>query len=206
MRELYVSTDIEADGPIPGPHSLLSFGSAIFLPDHTVLGTFSAVLTTLPDATGHPDTMAWWDQHPDAWAANRLNPEDPAVALPRYVAWLASFEGRPVFVGYPAAYDFLFLYWYLLRFFGHSPFSHSALDIKTLASAVLDLPYRAATKRRFPKAWFRGLPHTHCPLDDALEQGHLFCELWARRPPSARHVPVTTPNLPSLGTLHLPRL
>ncbi len=25
--EIYVSTDVEADGPIPGPHSLLSFAS-----------------------------------------------------------------------------------------------------------------------------------------------------------------------------------
>ena len=30
--EIYVSTDIEADGPIPGPHSMLSFGSAAYLP------------------------------------------------------------------------------------------------------------------------------------------------------------------------------
>lgn len=28
--EIYVSTDIETDGPIPGPNSMLSFGSAAF--------------------------------------------------------------------------------------------------------------------------------------------------------------------------------
>jgi hypothetical protein len=28
--EIYVSTDIEADGPIPGPNSMLSFGSAAY--------------------------------------------------------------------------------------------------------------------------------------------------------------------------------
>jgi hypothetical protein len=26
-KEIYVSTDVEADGPIPGPNSMLSFGS-----------------------------------------------------------------------------------------------------------------------------------------------------------------------------------
>lgn len=31
MAEIYVSTDIEADGPIPGPHSMLSFASAAYL-------------------------------------------------------------------------------------------------------------------------------------------------------------------------------
>jgi hypothetical protein len=96
----------------------------------------------------------------------------------RYVKWVESLDGRPVFVGYPAAYDFLFVYWYLLRFVGRSPFSHSALDIKTLAMAKLGGGYREATKRNMPKHWFDdGLPHTHRALDDALEQGALFCNV-----------------------------
>lgn len=179
--ELYVSTDIEADGPIPGPHSMLSFGSAIFLPDHTILGTFSAVLETLPGSTGHPSTMTWWAQHSEAWSANRLDPRPPMNVMHDYVQWLAGFPGRPVFVGYPAAYDFLFMYWYLIKFVGSSPFSHCAMDIKTMASDVLGLPYREATKKRFPRAWFHGHRHTHLPLDDAIEQGHLFCHLYALR-------------------------
>ena len=56
--EIYVSTDVEADGPIPGPHSMLSFGSAAYLADKTLVATFSANLDTLPEAHGHPDTMA----------------------------------------------------------------------------------------------------------------------------------------------------
>ena len=43
MSEVYVSTDVETDGPIPGPHSLLSFASAAYLPDKTLLGTFTAL-------------------------------------------------------------------------------------------------------------------------------------------------------------------
>jgi hypothetical protein len=34
MSEVYVSTDIETDGPIPGPNSMLSFASAAYLPDY----------------------------------------------------------------------------------------------------------------------------------------------------------------------------
>ncbi len=29
MDELYVATDVEADGPIPGPYSMLSLGMAV---------------------------------------------------------------------------------------------------------------------------------------------------------------------------------
>jgi hypothetical protein len=180
MAEIYVSTDVEADGPIPGPHSLLSFASAAYKADKTLVGTFSANLHTLPGATGHPETMAWWRTQPEAWAAARAKPREPAEAMPAYVAWLKGLPGKPVFVAYPAAYDFLFVYWYLMRFAGESPFSHSALDIKTYAMALLRSDYRNAVKRNMPREWFdRDLPHTHRALDDAIEQGALFCNMLA---------------------------
>ena len=36
MAEIYVSTDVETDGPIPGPHSMLSFASAAYTPDRSL--------------------------------------------------------------------------------------------------------------------------------------------------------------------------
>jgi hypothetical protein len=109
MSEIYVSTDIEADGPIPGPHSMLSFASAAFTAEGKQIATFSANLATLPGAKGDEKTMAWWQTQPEAWSACRENPRDPAEVMPEYVAWLKSLPGKPVFVGYPAAYDFLFV-------------------------------------------------------------------------------------------------
>src|SRR5215470_5598450 len=73
MPEVYVSTDIETDGPIPGPNSLLSFASAAYLADKTLVDTFAANLETLPGAEADPATMAWWQQHPEAWAATRTD-------------------------------------------------------------------------------------------------------------------------------------
>ena len=175
--EIYVSTDIEADGPIPGPHSMLSFASAAYTADKKLLGTFTANLETLPEAQAHPDTKAWWDRNPEAWAACRQNLKDPANATKEYVEWLKQLPGKPVFVGYPAAYDFMFVYWYMIKFVGESPFSHSALDIKTYAMAVLKTDFRETAKRKMPKNWFDDLPHTHVALDDAIEQGALFCNI-----------------------------
>lgn len=178
-QEIYVSTDVEADGPIPGPHSMLSFGSAAYTADKRLVSTFSANLRTLPGACSHPDTAKWWESQPEAWAACRKDLQDPEPAMRRYVEWVEGLDGAPVFVGYPAAYDFLFVYWYMLRFAGRSPFSHSALDIKTLAMAMLGKGYRSATKPNMPKRWFDDLPHTHLALDDAIEQGALFCNMLA---------------------------
>ena len=181
MQEIYVSTDIEADGPIPGPHSMLSFASAAFTADGQRVATFAANLELLEGASGHPDTMAWWAGNPQAWASTRVDIQPPLQAMQAYTAWLNGLAGKPVFVGYPAAYDFLFVYWYLMRFVGKSVFSHSALAIKTYAMALLGLPYRASTKRNMPPHWFSASPHTHVALDDAIEQGELFCNMLADR-------------------------
>jgi hypothetical protein len=177
--EIYVSTDVETDGPIPGPNSMLSFGSAVYTAEKKLLGTFSANLETLVGAIADPKTAAWWATNPDAWAACRQNLETPETAMQRYVAWLKTLPGKPVFVGYPAGFDFLFVYWYLIRFTGESPFSFSALDIKTYAMALLKGDYRNSTKRGMPKHWFDPHPHTHIALDDAIEQGALFCNMLA---------------------------
>lgn len=184
--EIYFSTDVETDGPIPGPHSLLSMASAAYRADKTLLGTFSVNLELLPDAKGHPDTMAWWRDHQGAWDAARVNPESPELAMRRYVDWVKGFGGRPVFVAYPAGFDFLFVYWYLMRFAGESPFSFSALDIKSYAMAVLNTTYRDSTKKNFPKAWFDPIPHTHVALDDAIGQGALFCNILAANMASSK--------------------
>lgn len=177
--EIYVSTDVEADGPIPGVNSMLSFGSAAYLEDKTLVSTFAANLEILPGATANPKTMEWWKRQPEAWKACRENLQFPEKAMQDYLAWLKGLPGIPVFVGYPAAYDFLFIYWYLIRFTSESPFSHSALDIKTLAMVLLKSGYRQATKKNMPRKWFDPLPHSHRALDDATEQGALFCNILA---------------------------
>src|ERR687893_527615 len=101
MKEIYVSTDVETDGPIPGLNSMLSFGSAAYLADKTLIGTFTANLETLPEAREHPETMKWWETQVEAWAACRRDLRPPEEAMREYAAWLESLPGKPVFVGYP---------------------------------------------------------------------------------------------------------
>ena len=175
MKETFISVDIEADGPIPGPHSMLSLGAVAFADDGTELSSFSVNLQTLPGADGHPETMKWWSTQPAAWAAHRVDVQDPNTALPQFAAWARAQPGRPVFVGYPVVVDFMFVHCYLHRFTAGSPFSHSALDMKTLAMALLGGHFRDATKRHMPRAWFPPtVTHSHVAVDDAREQGQLF--------------------------------
>ncbi len=175
--EIYISTDVEADGPIPGQNSMLSFGSAAYTRDKQLLSTFEVNLECLSGAVADEETSKWWQMQTEAWAYCRSNLVKPEFAMKNYVEWLNSLNGKLVFVGYPVAYDFMFIYWYLIKFVGHSPFSHSALDIKTLAMVALQSDYRSASKKNMPKEWFDELPHTHKALDDAIGQGALFCNI-----------------------------
>lgn len=181
MREIYVSTDVESDGPIPGEYSMLSFGSVALLPDKTVVDTFSANLETLPGASRDEDTMNWWKTQPDAWEACRRGQKKPAEAMKAYAIWLKGLPGRPVFVGYPAGFDFMFINWYLNKFAGENPFSFVALDMKTLAFTLLDLDFLDVYKSRMPKRWFDENTKSHVALADAHEQGMLFCNMLAEK-------------------------
>lgn len=175
--EIYVSTDVETDGPVAGVHSMLSIGSAAYTADRQLLTTFSANLETVPGFCADEKTAAWWATQPEAWAACRSALESPAAAMSRYLAWLKTLPGRLVFVAYPAAFDFPFVYWYLTQYAGENPFGYSVIDIKTYAMAMLRKPYRACGKQSMPAAWFDPVAHTHVALDDALEQGSLFCNM-----------------------------
>lgn len=179
-KPIYVSVDIETGGPIPGVNPLLSLGAAMFNPpNETVLDTFYENLHPLHENHYDGLTMAWWEKHPEAWKATRVKAMPGFYVTKRFYTWLQTVPGKLIFVGYPAAWDFSFVYWYLMRFVGKSPFGHSALDIKTLAAAVMKVPYCDAVKENMPARWFEGLtPHNHNALNDAIGQGVLFCRIW----------------------------
>lgn len=55
--ESYISIDVEADGPIPGDYSMLSFGAVHYDYDGLEKAFFYANLDLLPNAKQHPNTM-----------------------------------------------------------------------------------------------------------------------------------------------------
>ncbi|MBS0472523.1 MAG: 3'-5' exoribonuclease [Proteobacteria bacterium] len=179
MAEIFISVDIETDGPIPGPHSMLSFGAAAYV-DRKLRDTFTANLELLPGAAPDPETAAWWEKNPEAYVKTRRDLAAPEKAMQDFVAWVDSIGKRPVFAAFPAGFDFTFMYWYMIRFAGRSPFSFSALDMKTLAMATLGIPYREAVKRNLPRDWFApGKRHEHVALSDAIEQGEMLMKILA---------------------------
>lgn len=173
--EIYVSTDIETDGPSPGHYSMLSFGSVAFRLDRTILGTFERNLELLPGAKQHPSHMSFWATQPDAWEQCRRDLVEPAAAMTEYVEWVAQLSGTPIFVAHPVEFDYTFINWYLHAFVGVEPFA-GAVDLPSYAMALLQQPLTGSRKPFMPREWFdSSLPHTHRALDDALGHAMLFC-------------------------------
>ncbi|GGQ72158.1 MULTISPECIES: 3'-5' exonuclease [Streptomyces] len=183
---LYISVDIEADGPIPGPYSLLSLGAAVagrhdaggFTAADPARRTFYRELRPISDDFV-PEALAVSGLDRERLAVEGLPPEQ---ALTQFTRWVreVSEDAQPVMCGYPASYDWTFLYWYLVRFTGASPFGHSGcLDMKTLYAARAGVPLRSVAKRTMPARLLPRRPHTHHALDDAVEQAELLANLMA---------------------------
>ena len=177
MTEIYVSVDIETDGPIPGDYSMLSLGSAAYDVDENLNSTFTVNIAPLDGAWQHPDTMEFWKANPKAWDAVHIEQQLPEEAMKSYAVWLeglvAGTDTHLVFVGYPAVFDYSFVHWYMVHFVGRDPFSFYALDLKTYAMAALNTEFVETTKSIMPKDWLTR-EHPHIALDDAIEQGEMF--------------------------------
>jgi 3' exoribonuclease, RNase T-like len=184
--DLYISGDIEADGPIPGRYSMLSFGLCVagrfdgndFEPRDARDETFYAELRPISDQ---------WDAQ--ALTVARLDRErllktgrPPSEAMTDAARWVQKVarDDRAVFVGFPAAFDWMFLYWYFVAFADEgSPFDFSAvLDMKTMFQQKASVVTSAAGLKDLPPSLRSRHPHTHNALDDAIEQADVFARLF----------------------------
>ena len=178
--ECYVSVDIEADGPIPGVHSMLSVGAAALTSDGDVVDTFTVNIEPLPEASEDVRTMRWWAAHADAYAATQTDQRPPADAMGAFSGWLEDQHrsvGAPVMVAWPLAFDGMWMQWYLHRFTGESPFRRRAIDVRTLAMVSTGAGYARSGKPELGWKQHKRAAHTHVALDDALEQAALFIHI-----------------------------
>ncbi|GAA5072251.1 hypothetical protein GCM10023259_071880 [Thermocatellispora tengchongensis] len=110
---------------------------------------------------------------------------DPAETMKAAASWIKKVcrNTTPVLAAYPLSFDWMWIYWYFLRFTDASPFGHSrCIDIKTLYAAKAGVAIAWATKRQMPRHLVSQRPHTHNALDDAIEQAELLQNLMSWRP------------------------
>jgi hypothetical protein len=172
LPELYVAADVEADGPIPGPYSMLSLGLAV---------------AGRPELTFYTEVRPISDEWvPEALAVSgldrdRLLREAPpaAEAMATAKRWVHGLRriGRPVFLAAPAVWDGMFVHWYFVRFTGSSPFgaTGSGVDLRSWWMGRTGGEWYRSRKSDITRALgLTGLPHTHHAGEDAAELAQIF--------------------------------
>jgi hypothetical protein len=184
---MYFSCDVETSGPVPGLHSILSIGISALHPETLEeCGSFYQTLERLPEATQDPDTMKWWAGFPEQYALATHEPLDAGVVMRSLDAWVREHVDHrsdglekplvPIFVAYPAAFDFGFYAYYAHRFVGKSVFGFVALDMASLAMGFNANDYDNQTKKKWPETWVTEKDRValHHALDDARQQADIF--------------------------------
>lgn len=181
---MYFSVDIETDGPIPGPYSMLSFG--VVLAGELSDGRFVRAAPQSPSFYAELKPISTEFQ-PEAMRVNGLDREllsqkglEPTSAMEAASVFIGAHTrgGTPILVAYPLSFDWSFLYWYFVRFTGASPFRHSrCFDMKTALAVKGRRPVSQSGHGGVPQHLQSDLPHTHNALDDARAQADMFAKL-----------------------------
>jgi len=189
--DIYFSADVETDGPIPGPFSMLSFAMVY-------AGRFDGVSFERPktfDHTFYRELRPISDNfEPEALRVNGLDRDrlcrlghSPADVMTEACDWINALSdgARPVLVAYPVSFDWTWLYWYFVQFSRNgSPFNHSScFDIKTAFAVKAHIPVTEAGRSRLLATLRSERRHTHHALDDAIEQAEIFANVfeWSGR-------------------------
>jgi len=172
VDEAWISVDVEASGPTPGSGSLIAIGACLVDQPEVQFEATIAPIPGLPWSASAQEVHGLTREH---LATEGASPENAMRSFADWVTAVAAGR-RPVFVGFNATFDWMFVADYFHRFVGRNPFGTSGLDLKALylGRHLGEVRRWADTTsenvvRRYPVE----LPHTHLPLDDALEQAEL---------------------------------
>ncbi len=178
IREVLISVDIEASGPSPSTGSLISIGACLVVDPAVAI---YIELKPLPD-------RPWDETAARVHQLDRAHLErdglEPEAAMARFETWIAeaSDGSRPVFVGFNAPFDWMFVADYFWQYIGRNPFGVSPLDLKSYYMAVDEVEHWEETRRAFIDERLGLAPdHSHQALEDARGQAVLARLLIARR-------------------------
>src|SRR4051812_8880275 len=115
MKEVYISVDVEAAGPMPPTYSLLSVGAVpINDPDSTFYIEIQPINENFV-----PAAMRVVGRTLEAFQKTGASPRDAMTAFRDWIAAIAK-DARPVFVGFNATFDWAFVHFYFLEYVGEN--------------------------------------------------------------------------------------
>ncbi len=168
-RELYVSVDIEASGPMPPRYSMLAIGACVVGAPNK---SFYAELRPISDDAVDGAMQIVGRPLSDFRALGG----DPKTIMADFAGWLTSVAAGavPVFLGFNATFDWAFVNWYFLTYLGENPFGVGGLDIKAYYMGLSGVPWADTRSSRIPNELKGDRQHVHNALSDSLEQAEMF--------------------------------
>jgi ribonuclease T len=169
--ERFISVDVETAGPTPGDYAMVSIGAC---------------------PVDDPDRGFYIELKPDrdavvesALAVSGLSMEtlraegtDPRQAMEEFAQWIRDVvppqTHRPVFVGFNAVFDWMFVNEYFVRYGIENPFGHGGLDIKSYYVGMMGSTWEQTSMRHLSPKYLAGRPLSHNALGDARDQAELF--------------------------------
>lgn len=173
MREVLISVDVETAGPNPSAYSILSIGACLVEDPEQ---NFYVELKPVNDAmtTEALSISGLTLEHLEK------NGEPPEAGMKKFDEWIAEAvpsPGVPVFVGFNASFDWMFVCDYFERFLGRNPFGHSAIDIKSFYLGMAGGSWAETSLRFLSPRYLDGRPLSHNALGDAQDQAALFAAI-----------------------------
>lgn len=159
----WFSCDVEADGPIPGPYSMISFGAVLIDPLGKFNKTFYGELAPISN-----------DWVPEALAVSGFSREQtlgfpPAIrAMEDFNDWLhKTSKGYPILLADNNGFDWQFINWYFHKFTGDNPFGFSSRNLNDIYHGLVKDARKSFKHLRFTK-------HDHNPVNDAKGNAEAF--------------------------------
>jgi len=171
--ETYISVDVETAGPNPSQYSLLAIGAcSVFYPERNFYIELKPV-----NLSFHPEALESCGLSLEILAQEGV---DPGEAIQRFETWLQEAlptGEQPIFVGFNAPFDWMFVNDYFHRFLGHNPFGHAAIDIKSYYMGLAKVPWAETTMQFLGRRYLNQPALIHHALRDAIDQGEIFRKL-----------------------------
>lgn len=150
----YIMVDVEADGPIPGDYSMISFGAVLV--DESLDKSFYGRLSPISEKY-IPEALAVSGHTRE----ETHHFENPKKVMEDFKNWLKSnSKDQPIFISDNNGFDWMFICWYFHHFTGGNPFGFSSQNLGSLYKGLIK-----DTSKNFKH--LRKTKHTHHPVDDA---------------------------------------
>jgi len=169
--EVFISVDVEASGPIPGEYSMLSLGACVVGDDNEFYVEFKPLNENFV-----PEAIKLTGFNLTKLADTGDCPEDAMKNLAAWVIEVAG-DGKPVFVGFNAGFDWSFVNWYFIHFLKDNPFGFAPLDVKSYYMGLTGVAWRDTKSSRIRQEFQPTKPGDHNALNDARAQGEMFVKM-----------------------------